>query len=82
MKTETKGTRNENQWTIVTQLNDLHFADDLALLSHNHGQMQDNVTGRHFSPGRVENQPWQKENKDLRLNDNYERPNILEGEAL
>ena len=32
------------QWTLWTQLDDLDFADDLALLSHNHSQMQDETT--------------------------------------
>ena len=41
MKTETKGNRNGIQWKILTQLDDLDFADDLALMSHSHRQMQD-----------------------------------------
>ena len=41
MKTETKGKRNGIQWKILTQLDDLDFADDLALMSHHHRQMQD-----------------------------------------
>nr|KAG5685953.1 hypothetical protein BaRGS_029448 [Batillaria attramentaria] len=38
--------RQENgiQWTLWTQLDDLDFADDLALLSHSHSQMQDKTT--------------------------------------
>ena len=41
MKTETKGKRNGIQWKMLTQLDDLAFADDLALMSHSHRQMQD-----------------------------------------
>ena len=44
MKTETKGKRNGIQWKILTQLDDLDFADDLALMSHSHRQMQDKTT--------------------------------------
>ena len=44
MKTETNGKRNGIQWKILTQLDDLDFADDLALMSHSHRQMQDNTT--------------------------------------
>ena len=44
MKTETKGTRNEIQWKILTQLDDLNFADDLPQMSHSLRQMQDNTT--------------------------------------
>ena len=44
MKTTTTGRNNGIQWTLWTQLDDLDFADDLALLSHNHNQMQDKTT--------------------------------------
>ncbi|KAK7103282.1 hypothetical protein V1264_018213 [Littorina saxatilis] len=44
MKTTTAGRRNGIQWTLFDQLEDLDFADDLALLSHNHAQMQDKTT--------------------------------------
>ena len=41
MKESTKNKRNGIQWTLTKQLDDLDFADDLALLSHTHSQMQD-----------------------------------------
>ena len=44
MKKTTDGTRNGIQWTVWTQLDDLDFADDLALLSHSHQQMQDKTS--------------------------------------
>ena len=44
-RTTTKGKKNGIQWTPWTQLEDLDFADDLALLSHNHDQMQGKTTG-------------------------------------
>ena len=44
MKTTTTGRNNGRQWTLWTQLDDLDFADDLTLLSHNHSQMQDKTT--------------------------------------
>jgi hypothetical protein len=37
----TKGKRNGIQWILMEQLDDLGFADDLALLSHTNQQMQD-----------------------------------------
>ena len=40
MKTEKNGI----QWTLKTQLEDLDFADDLALLSHNQQQMQEKTS--------------------------------------
>lgn len=40
MKEATVGRRNGIQWTLWTQLDDLDYADDLALLSHTQEQMQ------------------------------------------
>ena len=40
MKETISDSRNGIQWTLVDQLEDLDFADDLALLSHTHSQMQ------------------------------------------
>ena len=45
MKEATSGRRNGIQWTLWTQLEDLDFADDLALLSHIQAQMQEKTTG-------------------------------------
>ena len=44
MKSSTAGRRNGIQWTLLSQLDDLDFADDLALLSHSRNQMQDKTT--------------------------------------
>ena len=44
MKTTRTGRNNGIQWTHWTQLDDLDFADELTLLSHNHRQMQDKTT--------------------------------------
>ena len=44
MKTTTTSRNNGIQWTFLTQLDDLDFADDLALLSYNHSQMQDKTS--------------------------------------
>ena len=41
MKKTTTYRRNGIQWTPWSQLEDLNFADDLALLSHSHQQMQE-----------------------------------------
>ena len=41
MRQATSNRRNEIQWTLLEQLDDLDFADDIALLSHNQQQMQD-----------------------------------------
>ena len=44
MKKTTTTTRNGIQWTPWSQLEDLDFADDLALLSHIHQQMQEKTS--------------------------------------
>jgi hypothetical protein len=44
MKTTTEGRKNKILWTLLDQLNDLDFADDLALLSHSCKQMQSKTT--------------------------------------
>ncbi|VDO85816.1 unnamed protein product [Schistosoma margrebowiei] len=40
MKTSTSEGKHGTKWTAQNQLHDLDFADDLALLSHTHEQMQ------------------------------------------
>ncbi|VDO53531.1 unnamed protein product [Schistosoma margrebowiei] len=40
MKTSTSDGKHGIQWTAQNRLDDLHFANDLALLSHTHEQMQ------------------------------------------
>ncbi|VDO53335.1 unnamed protein product [Schistosoma margrebowiei] len=40
MKNSTSEGKHGIQWISQNQLDDLHFADDLALLSHTHEQMQ------------------------------------------
>lgn len=44
MKMTTEQRKNGIQWTLWTQLEDLGFADDVALVSHGHHQMQDKTT--------------------------------------
>ncbi|VDO53279.1 unnamed protein product [Schistosoma margrebowiei] len=44
MRTSTFERKYLIQQTGFTQLDDLHFADDLTLLSHTHQQMQMNTT--------------------------------------
>ena len=39
MNETTTGSRNRIQWTLIEHLEDLDFADDLALLAHTHTQM-------------------------------------------
>jgi hypothetical protein len=40
MKNTITNRKNWIPWTLTTQLDDLDYADDLALLSYNHKKMQ------------------------------------------
>ena len=62
MRISKEGKRNGIQWTLWSQLDDLDFADDLALLSHSHAHMQNKTTcleatsakiGLHISNGKT-----------------------------
>ena len=82
MKTATKEKRNGIQWTMLTQLDDLDFADDLAFLSHSHKQMQDKTTELTLISERVGLKINKRKTKILRTNATCETPIMLEGETL
>ena len=82
MKTATKEKRNGIQWTMLTQLDDLDFADDLALLSHSHRQMQDKTTELALISERVGLKNNKRKTKILRTNATCETPIMLVGETL
>ena len=82
MKTATKEKRNGIQWTMLTQLDDLDFADDLALLSHSHRQIQDKTTELALISERVGLKINKRKTKILRTNATCETPIMLEGETL
>ena len=81
MKTSNAQKRNGIQWTPWTQLDDLDFADDLALLPHTQQQMQKTTIiathsaclGLTIHKGK---------SKILKVNNNHTTPIMLEGEAL
>ncbi|KAI0212468.1 hypothetical protein LSAT2_002611 [Lamellibrachia satsuma] len=82
MKTATKEKRNGIQWMMLTQLDDLDFADDLALQSHSHWQMQDKTTELALVSERVGLKINKRKTKILRTNATCETPIMLEGETL
>ena len=53
MRETTKGERNRIQWTLFDQLDDLDLADNLALLSHNHEQMQAKTTALQTTASKI-----------------------------
>ena len=81
MKTATKEKRNGIQRTTLTQIDDLDFADDLALLSHYHRQMQDITTELALISARVGLKINKRKTKILRTNATCETPIMLEGET-
>ena len=68
MRQTTDGPRDGIQWTLWTQLDDLDFADDLALLSHNHQQMQNKTTSPASHASQVGLQIHPNKTKILRIN--------------
>ena len=71
----------ETKWNPVDdadQLDDLDFADDLALLSHSHRQMQDKTTELALISAWVGLKINKRKTKILRTNATCETPIMLE----
>jgi len=62
------GSRNGIQWTLVDQLEDLDSADDLALMSHTHSQMQAKTTKLEAISSKVGRQINTDKAKIMRVN--------------
>ena len=82
MKTSTAQKRNGIQWTPWTQLDDLDFADDLALLSHTQHQMQEKTNIVSATSTRLGLTIHRGKSKVLKINTANSTPITLEGEAL
>ena len=82
MKQSTEDKRNGIQWMMWTQLDDLDFADDLALLSHTQQQMQDKTNTIATNSARLGLSIHRGKSKILRVNAADTSPINLEGEAL
>lgn len=65
-----------------SQLDDLDFADDLALIPHNHWQMQEKTSALHHASVQVGLKPNKQKTKILRINAGTDEPVTLEGEEL
>ena len=68
MRAVTNQKRNGIQWTLWSQLDDLDFADDLALLSHNHQQMHEKTSDLHHTSVQVGLTLNKQKTKILRIN--------------
>ena len=82
MRAVTNQKRNGIQWTLWSQLDDLDFADDLALLSHNHQQMQEKTSDLHHTSVQVGLTLNKQKTKILRINAGTDEPVTIEGEEL
>ncbi|VDO85541.1 unnamed protein product [Schistosoma margrebowiei] len=70
------------QWTAQNQLDDLDFADDLALLSHTHEQMQINTVSVAALSASVRLNIHKGETKVLKYDTANSNPITLDGETL
>lgn len=82
MKTTTAGRRNGIQWTLFDQLEDLDFADDLALLSHNHAQMQDKTTHLETISAGVGLKINKRKTELIKTNTTADNPVMINGEPI
>ena len=82
MKKTTAGNRNGIQWTLLEQLDDLDFADDLALLSSSHQQMQEKTSKLAVISAQVRLNIHKGKTKILKVSTTREDPIILQGSNL
>ncbi|PFX33824.1 hypothetical protein AWC38_SpisGene1263 [Stylophora pistillata] len=80
MKTSTVDRRNRIQWTLLGQLED--FADDLALPSHSHQQMQNKTTELAATSSQVGLNIYEGKTKILKISTASEDPVTLCGSKL
>ena len=82
MKTATREGRNGIQWTLWKQLDDLDFADDLALLSHNQQQMQEKTNTVAATSSQVGLSIHREKTKILKINTTSNEQVTLNGGPL
>ncbi|KAK3759533.1 hypothetical protein RRG08_045818 [Elysia crispata] len=82
METSTEQKKNGIQWTLWEQLEDLDFADDLALLSHSQQQMQEKTSIVAENSRRLGLNIHRGKSKILKINSASTAPILLEDVAL
>ena len=82
MKTTTEETRNGIQWTLWDQLEDLDFADDLALLSHSHQQIQEKTARLKTTSCQVGLDFYPKKTQIMKINTQSIDPVTLDGNRI
>ncbi|VDP35171.1 unnamed protein product [Schistosoma curassoni] len=82
MKTSTSEGKHGTEWTAQNQLDNLDFADDLALLSHTHEQMQIKIASVEAVTSSVGLNIHKANTKTLKYNTENSNPITLDGETL
>ncbi|VDP00101.1 unnamed protein product [Schistosoma mattheei] len=82
MKTSTSEEKHGIQWTSRMQLDDLDFADDLALLSQTQQQMQEKTTSVAAASAAVGLNIHKEKSRILRYNTTCNNPITIDGEDL
>ena len=82
MRTSTQGKRNGIQWTLWSQLDDLDFADDLALLAHSHTQIQDKTKCMDSTSARIGLDVNNGNTKIMRVQHTSNSPITVDGQPL
>ena len=82
MRSTTTGRKNGIQWSLTQQLEDLDFADDLALLSHSHAQMQDKTVRLDTISQQIGLNIHREKTKVMRINTTNRDPFSLENAVL
>ena len=68
MASTIEGCQRGIQWTLSKQLEDIDFADDVALLSHRHDNMQDKTTSLYESAAKLGLKINKKKTRTMRAN--------------
>ena len=79
MKQTTQGKKNGIQSTILVQLDEFDIADDLALLSHTHSQMQDKTSTLERVASSIGLRINKEKTKVMRINANNIKTIVLQG---
>ena len=82
MKQTTEGARNGIQWTLWSQLDDLDFADDLALLAHSQEQIQEKTSRLRTASMKVGLEIHPRKTQLMKMNTPSTDPVTLNGEKL
>ncbi|VDP11913.1 unnamed protein product, partial [Schistosoma margrebowiei] len=82
MRTSTSEGKQDVQWTAQNQLDDVNFADDLALLSHTHEQMQIKTASVAAISEPIGLNIHKRKTKVLKFKTNNSNPITLDDETL